>query len=68
VFNYQIGKGVKMCKHNDEDYTCENCCYEQGYEDAMNDEPYEPEYKNFSQVDEYKLGYDTAMQDKSRAQ
>jgi len=46
-----------MCRHNGEDYQCSKCCFDTGYEDGILGVSYSPEYKNFDQVAEYKLGF-----------
>ena len=51
-----------MCKHNDEeDFDCLMCAYLVGMDDALEREPYKPEYKNFDQCDAYKDGYDQGV-------
>jgi hypothetical protein len=37
---------------------CDGCCISNGIYDGYNDFPYDPPYKNFSQIDSYKLGYE----------
>lgn len=46
-----------MCKHNDDDYDCLDCCFELGVDDFLSGEPYNPPYKNFDQCDAYKDGW-----------
>jgi len=58
-----VFKVKKMCMHNEEDYTCPNCCYQYGYNDAYYNEGYDNEYKNFEQVDSYNDGYKQGLLD-----
>jgi len=53
--NALIGKN--MCCHNEDDYDCLDCCYEYGKEDASENLPNSPPYKNFDQCDAYYEGY-----------
>jgi hypothetical protein len=46
-----------MCCHNEDDYDCLDCCYEYGKEDASENLPNSPPYKNFDQCDAYYEGY-----------
>jgi len=46
-----------MCRHNENDHDCVDCCYERGKEDALDGEPSNCEYKNFDQCDAYHTGY-----------
>jgi hypothetical protein len=46
-----------MCIHNEEDIDCDDCCYDCGFQDAKHEDPYDPEYKNCSQVNSYRDGY-----------
>lgn len=50
-----------MCIHNDEDYECLDCCYFWGKEDALENLPCEPEYKNFDQCNSYRDGYQDGL-------
>jgi len=46
-----------MCKHNDDDYDCLDCCFEMGANDAIDDLACDPPYKNFDQCDAYRDGW-----------
>ncbi len=47
-----------MCIHSDDDdYTCVDCCYDIGKDDAMSGEPKDCGYKNFDQCAAYHQGY-----------
>lgn len=48
-----------MCKHDDID--CDNCCYRNGKEDALEQEPYDNPYKNWSQSNNYSDGYNDVI-------
>jgi hypothetical protein len=50
-----------MCRHNDDDYTCEVCCFRDGESDAEEKLPRKCEYKNYSQCDSYYAGYAAAI-------
>jgi hypothetical protein len=47
-----------MCIHNDDDYTCNTCCFRDGEDDAAEKLPRRPEYKNVDQCEDYYSGYD----------
>lgn len=50
-----------MCRHSDDDwYDCLECCYDSGYDDAL-DGFYDNPYKNWDQVEEYNRGYDAGL-------
>jgi len=49
-----------MCIHDDIT-DCDDCCYEMGFEDGKHQNPYDPEYKNWSQVNNYRDGYRTGI-------
>lgn len=53
-----------MCKHNEEDYPCDDCCWEDGYDAAMMGEPDYPEYKNWSQCNAFHDGYAQASKER----
>lgn len=49
-----------MCRHNNEDdYDCGKCCFEYGVDDAEEGLPYDPQYKNFEQINDYEAGYNS---------
>jgi hypothetical protein len=51
-----------MCEHNDQDdYLCDSCCEEVGYEDGLEGDTCEPPYKDFHQCDSYYLGYSRGL-------
>lgn len=50
-----------MCRHNEDDCSCDDCCYQVGYDDALEGLPRDCEYKNWSQVNCYNDGYDQAL-------
>jgi hypothetical protein len=48
-----------MCRHNEDDYDCLDCCYEYGKEDALENLPKSSPYKNIDQCWEYEDGYNS---------
>lgn len=55
-----------MCKHNEEDVDCGDCCYTRGYEDATDGEVPNNPYKNWDQSNAYSDGYNEAKADMIR--
>lgn len=51
-----------MCKHNDDDYDCLDCCYETGEIDALEGYGDYPPYKDFDQCDAYHNGWLSVIQ------
>lgn len=45
-----------MCIHNDNIF-CDDCCYQLGYDTATEEAPYDNDFKNWSQVNNYMDGY-----------
>lgn len=50
-----------MCIHNETCEDCENCCYAQGYQDAIRGFRQDCEYRYFDQRMAYNKGYDQAL-------
>ena len=46
-----------MCLHNEEDYDCCDCAFQNGLEDKKDNEPYDNSYKNWDQVNAYNDGF-----------